>query len=667
MYLKRLHIKNFRSIKELDLNLKKGLNVIVGENNSGKSAIIDALRICFGYGKQWRDIGIRNAEDFHIDTSIISDNLLPVEFHLYFKIETPEDGHTFNSLVAQDPGNSNQQDIQIHFRYYLEDSGKGSKTLRWSVWGGGIEGQPVKLEEMQLIYFSYLAALRNAELELRPYSRENKVISLFREMTKYVTRAADGSETEKELNEESKKALAKKLEVVISDEEWTGLIKSGESLVNEHLEKADIKKKSSKIHLKLLEYDYNNIIKGLLLRRSVYESTLLAGDETKQKYFDVSQNGLGENNLIYASAVLGDLKNRRGEEKEYFYSLLIEEPEAHLHPQKQNTFFNYLNQLQDWGVQIFITSHSPTLTAKSDLDCLTVLQRQGEIISAFRPSESDLTETNKQYLHKFLDVTKSQIFFSSGSILVEGISESLLLPVFAKMINEQYDLDKNGVEIVNVGGTSFDSFARLYTANAENRRLPSRCSLITDDDRSMAFIINFISEPAGVSKKVAEQIYRHLQDIELINADGRITYYDAATDLKLGPLAAHEVHTRQVLTNLIGKTSPRSENAKLLTGGNLKVFIAEFTFEYELLIQDRFNFRIVSIIYKTLHPKTKIPSTADIKNDALDFLVILNRNKDKSLLSERLAMFLGSRPKTRSKFKIPAYIESAIKWVIDAA
>ena len=83
--------------------------------------------------------------------------------------------------------------------------------------------------------------------------------------------------------------------------------------------------------------------------------------------------GLGENNLIYSAAVLGDLKNRREEEKEHYYALLIEEPEAHLHPQKQNTFFNYLDSLRDFGVQIFITSHSPTITAKSELDNILVL------------------------------------------------------------------------------------------------------------------------------------------------------------------------------------------------------------------------------------------------------------------------------------------------------
>ena len=48
MYLSELHIKNYKSIKERKLNFKKGRNVIVGKNNSGKSNIIKAIDIVLG-------------------------------------------------------------------------------------------------------------------------------------------------------------------------------------------------------------------------------------------------------------------------------------------------------------------------------------------------------------------------------------------------------------------------------------------------------------------------------------------------------------------------------------------------------------------------------------------------------------------------------------------
>ncbi len=365
MYLEKFTIQNFRSIQYLVVTFNNGVNIIVGENNSGKSAVIDALRICLSQGKQWRDIGIRNEEDFHIIDSKISDDVAPIEFGMQFKIENDEDRHFFNSMVWQNPVDVNDQNIQLHFRYYLVTNPKGLKNLKWKIWGGNLEGNVPDSNELQLIFYTYLAPLRNAEMELKPYARENKVTSLFRELTKYQT-MVDGELVDKALSKDEKESLAGKLQTVIEAEGWSDLIKTGEKFLNDHLELADIRNKSSKVHLKLIEYQYDNIIKGMLTRKPVYHPDLLVGeDAAKQRFFDVSQNGLGENNLIYASAVLGDLKNRRDEKKEHYYALLIEEPEAHLHPQRQNTFFNYLNNLQDLGIQIFITSHSPTITAKS--------------------------------------------------------------------------------------------------------------------------------------------------------------------------------------------------------------------------------------------------------------------------------------------------------------
>ena len=63
MYLKSLHIKNFRSIKDTNITFNKGLNILIGPNNSGKTTIIDALRICFSY-KDYHSIHITE-DDFY--------------------------------------------------------------------------------------------------------------------------------------------------------------------------------------------------------------------------------------------------------------------------------------------------------------------------------------------------------------------------------------------------------------------------------------------------------------------------------------------------------------------------------------------------------------------------------------------------------------------------
>lgn len=666
MFLEKLTIKNFRGIKELKLNFNSSVNIIIGENNAGKSAIIDALRICLSIGKQWKDIGVKNDEDFHIDVNELNSPLEPIEFGLVFKIETPQDREYFQSLLWQNPDDPQDVNLQIQARYSLETNPKGNKVLRWDIWGGQNPGQRIKPEEAQLLFYSYLEPLRNAELELRPYARGNKVTSLFKEMTKYTKVNETGDNEEIELNVDKKNELANTLQNVIQDPDWTGVVKTGESFVNEHLEKADIRKKESRVHLKLLEYKYDNIVKGVLTRKPVYQEELLDGDYTQQKYFDISQNGLGENNLILASSVLGDLKNRRAEQIEHYYALLIEEPEAHLHPQKQNSFFNYLSSLKDLGVQIFITSHSPTITAKSDLDDLLVLQKQEGLISGFAVKKSELSIKNKSYLRKFLDVTKSQLFFSNGTIMVEGISEALLLPVFAEIMGVEFNLDKNGIELVNINGVAFEPFAKLYNSEDSDKRLSAFCSIITDNDKGLIAPKHFINKELDIDSIKAKLIFNKLKKLEIIDTNNRIINFDNGLDLKIEGYEVESIHIKEILNIMYDKISDRAFKANKLAGANLKVVLAENTFEYELMLTSSDNAKIILGVYKRMHPKTVfLDSNESLHNKALDLLEKLKSNKDKSEFAQNLALILESKVIFRSRFIIPEYIKESIRWVIN--
>ena len=67
MYLDRVAIKRFRLFKVLDLTLNRGLNVLVGENDSGKTAIIDAIKLALDtHSSEWVRL---SHEDFHEDAS----------------------------------------------------------------------------------------------------------------------------------------------------------------------------------------------------------------------------------------------------------------------------------------------------------------------------------------------------------------------------------------------------------------------------------------------------------------------------------------------------------------------------------------------------------------------------------------------------------------------
>lgn len=319
-----------------------------------------------------------------------------------------------------------------------------------------------------LIYFIHLDALRDAVNHLRPV-RGNRLGELYSKMV---------------MEEEKQQTLSGKVRSVLDEDgDWNALIAEGKGKVNEHLNETTITGKEQNVEIDFLPFEFRRIVDNLRIQTPVYREDVL-DDKNKQKFFDLSQNGLGYNNLIYIATVLGDLKRRKEIEENAYVALLIEEPEAHLHPQLQDIFFNYLNKLNKVGFQIFVSSHSPTITAKADLDSLIVLQEQENVIKSLSVKNTDLGDSNKKYLKKFLDVTKCQLFFSNGVILVEGISEALLIPVFSQIIGPEYSIEKKGIELVNLNGVAFEHFGKLFNSDDPDRRLNCRCAILTDDDRT---------------------------------------------------------------------------------------------------------------------------------------------------------------------------------------
>lgn len=584
MYLKKLHIEGFRCIGDLALDFHGGMNILIGENDTGKTTILDALRICLGLGAERREVYI-TPDDFHVDES--GQMADAIEFHLVFRDLSSREQGVFRELLAIPDGRGPELQLHVRFTYDV-----ARDRIRREYWGGENEGQGIPSEVLGLIHFIHLDALRDVSRDLTP-RRGNQLSKLF---LKLVPRQDEREEYEREVNDQ-----------IRSVSRLRTLLEDGQQKINAHLGKVSLRDSPQTVDIDLVDTKFRDIVEGLKIRiprgvpRENPEGEEFASDELVQA-FKIWQNGLGSNNIIYVATVLGDLFERRDSEPDSFISLLIEEPEAHLHPQLQNVLFTYFEEIETRNIQVFVTSHSPTITAKTNLDSVIVLAKNGGVIASTPLRRIGLDDKHKKHLQRFLDVTKSQMFFAKAVILVEGISEALLLPTFARRMGEDYDLERAAVEIVNIDGVAFEPFARLFNSDSESDRLNIRCAILTDDDRMV----------------------------------------QTANDTE--------------------EISSRASKAMNLSGGLLAApFLAQSTFEYELF---HANEDLVREAYRELHPRTDLSFDGEIYERAQAFADKVKGNKDKAIFAQFLAQKIEEEEAYRT-FVVPDYIQHAIKWVVD--
>ena len=220
--------------------------------------------------------------------------------------------------------------------------------------------------------------------------------------------------------------------------------------------------------------------------------------------------GLGSNNLLFMACELLLL----AQEDEGNKLLLIEEPEAHLHSQRQLRAMRFLEtQAKDKGIQIIVTTHSPNLASTIDLENMVIIQNNHAY--PLDKGSTKLDPVDYRFLQRFLDVTKANLFFARGLVIVEGDAENILIPTLAKLIG--HDFTEHGVSIVNVGGIGLSRYAKIFQRQDENTKvfkLPVACVTDMDVMPNCAPVIIGKVKSGDAWPKLADRKWRAEKDFE---------------------------------------------------------------------------------------------------------------------------------------------------------
>ena len=435
--IKDIKITNFRSLKEVSIELDNNCTVLVGKNNCGKSNIIQAIGLAFNYSTILKeDIFISPQEPFDESKKITIDvRILPID-----KEGVVQD--SFEDVWARSFGDSRSIDNTTDKEYlgfrtviaYDQDkeiyTNIKYKINNWKDEGDSKIGTIIKRNALENIEIILVDAQRDISLDIKDRK------SIWGELTskmKVSDKVRGNIETQ--LNTLNKKIVHE-----------SDILKA----ISKEL-KSSTADKESKVDISPITRDIETLYRGMNIYYTSKDSSPTS----------VENLGLGVRSWAVFSTVkaeiMAKIKKRSSEDIAYHPLILVEEPEAHVHPQAQRQLFSDISALVGQKV---ITTHSPYILSQIELNKIKYVRKIGACSETFPLLIAGLNNDELRKIRRTVMNTRGEILYSNAVILAEGETEEQAITVFLRkhFNKEPFEL---GINVIGVGGSNYLPFMRM--------------------------------------------------------------------------------------------------------------------------------------------------------------------------------------------------------------